>query len=531
MASNSNQINTDAISEGLHSKDIWKPFNCHLPSYLKSSIQLPFLNSKISIIGRVLRHAIVDLLYNITKHPNEYIENETTIIGTEHRLYHSRRYRLKLQSNKFQLSKLHDDDDNGDDAIEFEISSIAPTVFYKLREDIGISNIDFRRSFSKHHLQEIKNPGKSGAFMYKTFDDLYILKTLHGYEARLLMEILSGYHLQLVQRPTLFNRYVGLYSVRFRRVVSSTFYIAIAANAFTSSLKINQIFDLKGSTIKRKSQRNLCPDKLHHLKDVDFMDLYPNGIRIPSNIYHRLHTVISNDIKVLKKLNIVDFSVLLGIRHLDGSNNDLIQPQPSTGVAALFNTIHSLALLCAQTHDCHSSSSSPRMDLTSLSNSLLKPLQMIGENIDTNLFYNNDSIACATLPIPGIINHTNQRVYLYLCIVDMLQQFDCRKCLEQKFKKITDPNRYQQYSTIEPDEYEKRIFKFLFENVFIDAGDNFLWARTDVNKPITDNNNNNNNELPMKNNGYIKKTHTRRRRHSIQHHENSTSNSDNVVDF
>ncbi|CAF1046535.1 unnamed protein product [Rotaria sp. Silwood1] len=544
MTNNNQGINTDGISEGLHSKDLWKPFNCHLASYIKSSLQLRFINSKNLIIGRALRHAIVDLLYNITKHPNEYIENNTTVIGTEHRLYHSRRYIYKLNTNKCQLSKENEDDDDDDDnnnnnnninnnnnddddEIEFEISSIAPTVFYKLREDIGISNIDFRRSFSKHHLKDFVNPGNSGSLMYRTFDDLYILKTLHGYEARVLMNILSGYHLQLVQRPTILNRYVGLYSVRLRRVVLSTFYIVIMVNAFTPSLQINQIFDLKGSTIKRRTKGNLYPDKSHQLKDMDFIDLYPYGIRIPSNIYHRLYTVISNDIKVLNKLNIVDFSLLLGIRHLDRSNNDLMQPQPSTGIAALFNTAHSLALFCTNTHLRHRSSSDPQINLTSLRNSHLKPLQMIGENVDTNVFYNNDPIASASLPIPGIINNSNQRVYIYLCIVDLLQPFDCRKCIEQKFKKITDPNRHNQYSNIEPDEYEKRLLNFVFEKVFICADDDFPWVVTDVNESVT----NINNESSMDNNRRIKKTPMRRHRYLIQRCKNSIANNESEADF
>ncbi|CAF4574718.1 unnamed protein product [Rotaria sp. Silwood2] len=529
MAGSNNQINTDGISEGLHSKDLWKPFNCHLASYIKSSLQLRFINSKTSIISQALRHAIVDLLYNITQHPNEYIENETTVVGTEHRIYHSRRYLYNLNTNRVQRTNANDDDspEGDDNEIEFEISSIAPTVFYELREDIGISNIDFRRSFSKHHLKDCTNSGKSGSLMYRTFDDLYLLKTLRGYEARLLIDILSGYRSQLVKRPTIFNRYVGLYSIRFRRVVSSTFYIAIMVNAMTPSLNINQIFDLKGSTIKRRSQGNLYQDKLQQLKDQDFLETYPHGIRIPSNIHHRLYTVISNDIKVLKKLNIVDFSLLLGIRHLDRSNSDLMQPQPSNGIAALFSTVQSLAIFCTKTHLLRDPLPDSQIDLTSLPTSYLKPMQMIRENIDTNLFYNNDPVASASLPIPGIINNSDQRVYLYLCIIDMLQPFDCRKSLEQKFKKLTDPNRHHQYSLIEPDEYEKRLLKFLFEKVFIHAGDDFPWPLTDVNDPVTDTNN----ELSIENKRPIKKNRIRRRQHSIQHRKNSTSNIDSETDL
>ena len=193
MASSISEINTNEIKEGLYSADLWNPFNFHFASYLKSPIQLHFISTKTSVIGRALRHAIVDLLDHITtKNSNEHIENETTIIGTEHRLYHSSHYTFKLKDSERQCPIL-----DTSDKIEFEISSLAPTVFHQLRENIGIPNTNFRQSFSTHHLKDFTNPGKSGSLMYKTFDDLFILKTLREYEARLLMQILSGYHLQL----------------------------------------------------------------------------------------------------------------------------------------------------------------------------------------------------------------------------------------------------------------------------------------------------------------------------------------------
>ena len=50
---------------------------------------------------------------------------------------------------------------NDSTEIEFEISSLAPTVFYQLRKDIDISNNDVRRSFSQHFLKDFTNSDKS----------------------------------------------------------------------------------------------------------------------------------------------------------------------------------------------------------------------------------------------------------------------------------------------------------------------------------------------------------------------------------
>ncbi|CAF3180978.1 unnamed protein product [Rotaria sp. Silwood2] len=192
------------ICEGLLNIDLWDRLDLHVGSYVKSSLNLRYISSKTSPIGRALRQAIVDLLDNITNKFDGYTENDATVVGAENRLYHSRQYTLNIQEDNGEFSELY----GNDDRINIEVSSLAPTIFYQLREDIGISNENFRQSFSEYNLKDFTNPGKSGSLMYKTFDDLFILKTLREYEARLLIQILTGYHLQFRQRSTILNRYV-----------------------------------------------------------------------------------------------------------------------------------------------------------------------------------------------------------------------------------------------------------------------------------------------------------------------------------
>ena len=504
MATSDQQVGAEKITEGLFSTNLWNPFDFHIVSYVKSPIQLHFIGTRTTLIGRALRHAVIDLLVHLSA-PDEHIENETTIIGTEYRLCHSRRYMMKST-------------DAHEDRMELEITSMAPSVFYQLREDIGISNAAFQQSFEKHHLKDFTNPGKSGSLMYKTFDDLFIVKTLREYEARLLMQILSGYHLQFSKRSTILNRYVGLYSIRFPTILSSTeIFLVVMVSAFSPVLNIDEVFDLKGSTIKRKLVEHLSMETLHKLKDLDFTELYPRGIRIPSNLYHRLEMIVTNDAKVLKKLNITDFSLILGVRHLDMATYDLTQRRRVTGVAALLNMSHTL--IRATTSVAHSSAVSGEICTPHL-----KPLQMLDERINTNLYYNNDAVAFASLPIPGIVNGTNKRVYLYLAIVDMLQTYDSFKLIEQTMKKITDPSRSNQYSVIEPDEYAKRFVKFLFGSVFVDAGDDFPWTITNLSKTVLDSR-----SQPVVHSTPVnRKHHHRHRPHSI---ERDSLESNEAIEF
>ena len=478
-------LNREEITEGLYSVDLWDRLDFHLASYVKTPLQLHFVSSKTALIGRALRHAIVDLLDHISTNPAEHVENDITVIGTEHRLFHSGQYKVKINDEANQFAEIKDDDDK----IRLDISSLAPTVFHQLREDIGISNEEFRRSFFAAPLKDFTNPGKSGSLMYKTHDDLFILKTLREYEARLLMQILSGYHLQLTQRASLFNRYIGLYCIRLPTAISTIeLYLVVMVNAFTPSLGINEVFDLKGSKIKRKLVENLCMENLYKLKDMDFKALYPAGIRLPSPIYQRMRQVVANDAKVLKKLNITDFSLILGIRHLDTSELELMQRRPGAGVSALLHLSHSIAASHIARPSLQQVQSVNSADDTSTQPlSYLRPLQMLDQPpADLETYYECDRVAQVTLPIPGIINATNQRVYLYLAIVDMLQTYDSFKFLDQAFRKLTDHTRHLQYSVIEPDDYEKRINQFLFEEVFVDAQDDFPWAITDLSKPVAD---------------------------------------------
>ncbi|CAF1010081.1 unnamed protein product [Rotaria sordida] len=471
------------ISEGVLNIDVLNRLDFHAASFVKAPITLRYVSSKTSAIGPALCHGIIDLLDHVTKRFHEYKEDDTTSFGNENHLYHSCQYTLNVKEDNIQFAELT----NNDDKINIEISSLAPTMFYQLREDIGISNEKFRQSFSEYNLKDFTNTGRSGSLMYKTYDQLFILKTLLDYEARLLLQILSGYHLRFRQYLTLLNRYVGLYSLRIQTSSSNIIiYVAITINAFTPSLKINEIFDLKGSTIRRKITGYLSTEKFYKLKDMNFTELYPDGIRIPTNIYQKLKIIITNDAKALKKLNIMDYSLLLGIRHLDMSESQMLERQKVQGITALLRATNSFTPNQIENSTPITSSSIFELDTTSLPNSYLKPLEILKEKINMNLYYNDDSIAYATLPIPGIINGTNKRVYIYLALIDILQTYDTLRILDHTFRKLTDSDRHLEHSLIPPNEYEQRFHQFLFKDVFIDANDDFPWDITDVSKCVAD---------------------------------------------
>jgi 1-phosphatidylinositol-4-phosphate 5-kinase len=103
-------------------------------------------------------------------------------------------------------------------------------------------------------------------------------------------------------------------------------------NNLPSILDIHETYDLKGSIIGRLSTIDFPLRRLKALKDLDFESFYPNGIRIPHEIYSRLKHTLESDVFHLKKLFITDFSLILGVHQL----NFRLELKPQLGISSLF---------------------------------------------------------------------------------------------------------------------------------------------------------------------------------------------------
>ena len=94
-------------------------------------------------------------------------------------------------------------------------------------------------------LKVIGNPGGSGAMMWLTNSDLYVIKTVTSAQAKFLHNMLNGYYMTLHQNPnTLLTKFYGLYTLKINSIGRSI-RIVVMRNFFPFAVDLTHKFDLK----------------------------------------------------------------------------------------------------------------------------------------------------------------------------------------------------------------------------------------------------------------------------------------------
>jgi len=150
--------------------------------------------------------------------------------------------------------------------------------------------------------------GRSASFFCFSPDKKFIIKTVPESEALELIRILPYYYRHLDEnRNSLLIRFFGLHAIRMLH--SEIIYIVVMSNVFDNNLKIDETYDLKGSWINRGGKSGWNKGQLG--KDNDLKRV----LNVGKNTKKKILSVIKKDIEVLRDLNIMDYSLLLGIQH------------------------------------------------------------------------------------------------------------------------------------------------------------------------------------------------------------------------
>ena len=210
----------------------------------------------------------------------------------------------------------------------FKFKDYCPEVFRELRAVFGLDPADYLVSLtSKYILSELNSPGKSGSFFYYSRDYKYIIKTVHHSEHIHLRKHLHEYYNHVKSNPdTLICQFYGLHRVKMpisfdNQIKHRKIYFLVMNNLFPPHLEIHTTYDLKGSTWGRFTQvddtrKDVDVTYRPVLKDLNWID---NGEKIRFGPLKRKKFLeqLQRDIGLLAKLNIMDYSLLIGIHYVD----------------------------------------------------------------------------------------------------------------------------------------------------------------------------------------------------------------------
>ncbi|PHH85780.1 hypothetical protein CDD83_11182 [Cordyceps sp. RAO-2017] len=205
---------------------------------------------------------------------------------------------------------------------DFKFKDYAPWVFRRLRALFRLDPADYLVSLTgKYILSELGSPGKSGSFFYFSRDYKYIIKTIHHSEHKFLRKILKDYYTHVQENPnTLLSQFYGLHRVKMP--YGKKIHFVVMNNLFPPHRDIHTTFDLKGSTIGRDYREDdLAKNPRATLKDLNWLRRQQHlelGIQKKQLFLEQLQ----RDVVLLKRLQIMDYSLLIGIHDLSRGNEE-----------------------------------------------------------------------------------------------------------------------------------------------------------------------------------------------------------------
>ncbi|MBN3274462.1 PI51B kinase, partial [Polyodon spathula] len=315
---------------------------------------------------------------------------------------------------------------------DFRFKNYAPLAFRYFRELFGIKPDDYLYSICNEPLIELSNPGASSSLFYLTSDDEFIIKTVQHKEAEFLQKLLPGYYMNLNQNPrTLLPKFYGLYCVQAGGI---NIRIVVMNNVLPRSVKMHYKYDLKGSTYKRRASRKEREKSFPTYKDLDFLQDMHEGLYFEAETYNALMKTVQRDCRVLESFKIMDYSLLLGVHILDPS------PKERDGENAQ-------VAVDGKRHGAQRVLYSTAME------------SIQGEGKSAEAVTTDDTMG----GIPAK-THKDEKLLIFLGIIDILQSYRLIKKLEHSWKALVYDG--DSVSVHRPSFYADRFLKFMSTRVF-----------------------------------------------------------------
>ncbi|KAI0209953.1 Phosphatidylinositol 4-phosphate 5-kinase type-1 alpha [Lamellibrachia satsuma] len=352
---------------------------------------------------------------------------------------------------------------------DFRFKAYAPIAFRYFRELFGIQPDDFLLSMCNDPLTELSNPGASGSIFYITDDEEFIIKTLQHKEAEFLQKLLPGYYMNLVQNTrTLLPKFYGLFCYQCG---GKNIRFIVMNNLLPLSVRLHEKYDLKGSSYKRRASKREKAKHCPTLKDLDFLANHPDGIYLESDTYSALINTIQRDCRVLQSFQIMDYSLLVGIHNLDQALRDKNQAGDtgaSSGSGGGGSTTSAGTSVSPSLKEGYSTAEvGARIRSFSRGRSMKQRVAQYSTAMES-IQATTEPLAVEDedIPVGGIParNQRGERLFLYIGIIDILQNYRMAKKLEHTFKSMLHEG--DTISVHRPGFYAQRFQTFFAEQVF-----------------------------------------------------------------
>ncbi|GIX72146.1 phosphatidylinositol 5-phosphate 4-kinase type-2 beta [Caerostris extrusa] len=304
----------------------------------------------------------------------------------------------------------------------FKVKEYCPLVFRNLRERFSIDDAEYMNSLTKSQPISIGSPGRSGAKFYESYDHLFVMKTLISEEVEQMHSLLKQYHPYIVERhgKTLLPQYLGMYRLTY---------------------------DLKGSTVDRDASDKEKEKDIPVLKDNDFVK---DGCKlfVGPEAKERLLEMLTADSMFLSSMNLMDYSVSLGIHDVERSELEALEKEKVET-----SDLEGSGGEVGSEEDEDSAGSGVGGTVPSPPDSpqaLREEFSLNGDGLNPT----RDIYATASSD-----NAAKKEVY-FLALVDVLTHYGLKKRSAQAAK-VVKHGTNAEISTVHPEQYAKRLVDFI----------------------------------------------------------------------
>lgn len=298
-----------------------------------------------------------------------------------------------------------------------------------------------------HKMKQNFSDGRSGSFFYFSIDRRFMVKTLTKGEYKLLLDILIDYVNYVRRNPESFLcRFYGMYSIR---MYGHRQYFVVMHNCLRTikpELAPNAVYDLKGSSIGRYTKTHIKgkqKKKVGVMKDNNLS--MQDKILVPSKRAAAMIDQLQLDSLFLSNLNIMDYSLLLGIHYCSSKH---FHDQCLESASRSLSMAQPAKVEYKSSHKDFSNVEKVELEVMVSQKDAEFKLLSDRKEIEKNMYYSSNVVG------PGLY---------YIGVIDILQGWNLKKKMEL-FAKIIFLGHcfdYKELSVAEPKYYRERFMNMV----------------------------------------------------------------------